>query len=87
MKSISTINPAITENTERLIIKAHTSIIKLKVGMFLDHEVSLPFILLLALQTCWATYQAKNNVWSAPASSALTIVLHRSHNKHTANCH
>jgi len=37
MKSILTINPAITENTERSIIKAHASFIDLKVGVSLDH--------------------------------------------------
>ena len=72
MKSISTINPAITENTECLIVKAGTSFIDLKVGVSLDHGVSLRSISLLALQTCSATLQAKNNVRRAPASTALT---------------
>ena len=43
-------------------------------GVSLGYDVSLRFVLLLALQTCWATFQAKNNVRSAPASSALTIM-------------
>ena len=76
MKSISAINPAITENT---IIKACTSFIDLKVGVSLYHGVSLCFVSLLALRTCWATFQAKNNVRSATASSALTLVLEQSH--------
>ena len=46
----------------------------LKVGVSLDHGVSLHFVSLLALLTCWATFQAKNNVRSAPASTALTQV-------------
>ena len=77
MKSISTINPAITENMECLIIKARTSYIDLKVGVSLNHGVTLCFILLLAFRPCWATFQAKNNVRSAPASSALTLVSHQ----------
>ena len=85
MNSISTINPAITENTECLIIKAHLSLINLKVGVLLDHDALLCFISLLALGTCWATFQAQNNVKSVPASSALTLVSHRSHNACTAN--
>ena len=33
MKSISTINPAIMENTECTIIKAHAPVIDIKVGV------------------------------------------------------
>ena len=55
------------------IIKGHASFINLKVGVSLDHGVSLYFVLLLALQTCWATFQAKDIVRSIPASSALTF--------------
>ena len=55
--------------------------------VLLDHGVSLHFVSHLTLQTCWATLQAKNNVRSAPASSALTLVSHQSHNVHTANHH
>ena len=68
MKSISTINPAITENTECLIVKVCTSFINLKLGVSLDHGVSLCFVSLLALQTYWATFQAKENVKSTPAT-------------------
>jgi len=39
LKSISTINPAITENTKFSIIKAHASFIDLKVGVSLNHTV------------------------------------------------
>ena len=52
MKSVSTINPAIMENTEFLIIKVHTS---LKSGAILNHGVSLRFVLLPALQVLWVT--------------------------------
>ena len=87
MKSISTINPAITENTECSIIKVCTSFIDLKVGVSFNHGVSLRFVSLLAFQTCWATFQVKNNVRSAPGSSALTQVSHQSHNTCTTNYH
>ena len=53
----------------------------------LNHGASLHFVLLLALRTLEAMFQAKNNVGSTPASTALAQVLHRSHNSHTANCH
>ena len=72
MKSISTINPpAIMENMECLIVKEHTSFINLKVGVLLNHDVSLLFVSLLALQILWATFQAKSNARTALASSAL----------------
>ena len=44
----------------------------------------LCFQLLLTL--CRAV-QAKNSVINAPANTALTQVLHRSHNTHATNCH
>ena len=49
------------------------------------HLIMLCFVLLLAFQTCWATFQVKNNVRSALASSAITLVSYRSHNTSTAN--
>ena len=39
LKSISTINPAITENTECSITKVRASSINLKVGVSLNHAV------------------------------------------------
>jgi len=39
MKSISTINPAITINMERSIVKVRASFINLKVGVLLRHDV------------------------------------------------
>jgi len=39
----------------------------------------------LAVRTCYATSQAENNIRSAPASSALTVVLHWSYSELTAN--
>ena len=39
MKSISTINPAITENTECQTIEVCTSIIDLEEGVSFDHDV------------------------------------------------
>ena len=75
MKSTSTINPAIAENTEWSIAKVRL-IYQLKVGVSLNHGVSLRFVSLLAFQTCWVTFQARNNVRSTPDSSALTLILH-----------
>jgi len=49
MKSTSTINPVITENTECLIIKVCALFINLKLGVSPDHGVLLRFILLLAI--------------------------------------
>jgi len=73
MKNISTINPAMTENTECYIVKVCTSFINFKVGVLLDRGVSLRLVSLLALRTCWETFQAKNNVRSSPASCSLEI--------------
>ena len=51
MKSISTINPAIMENTDGTIVKAHTPVIDIKVGVSPRHSVSLRFVLLPGLRT------------------------------------
>jgi len=75
------------ENTECSIAKVHTSFTNLKVGMSRDHGALLRFISLLAVRTCWATFQAKNNLRSALANSSLTLVSHQSYNTRTANCH
>ena len=61
--------------------------INLKVDVSLNHGVSLHFVLLPVLWTCWSTFQAKNNVRSTSVSSSLTLVSHRSHNLCTVNCH
>ena len=87
MKSISTINQAIMENTKCLIVEVHASFINLKVGVSLDHDVSLRFISLLALRTCWVIFQAKNNTRSTLANSTLILVSHQSLNARTANRH
>ena len=39
------------------------------------------------LRTLRVTFQVENSVRSTPASTALTLVSHRSHNAHTTNCH
>ena len=75
------------ENMECLIIKMRALFINLKVSMSLDHGISLRFVLLPAVLTCWVTFQAKNNIRRAPASSALTLVSYPSHNTPTTNCH
>ena len=46
MKSISTINAAITENTKCLIVKAHALFIDLKVGVSLTYGALFRFLLL-----------------------------------------
>ena len=48
-------------------------------------SMTLCFVSLLALRTLWATFQAMNNVRSAPASTTITLVSHRSHNVSTEN--
>jgi len=65
----------------------HAPSIDLKVGVSLDHGVPLCFVSLLALQTLWAPFQAKNNVKSVPNSTAFTLVSHRSKNANAANHH
>ena len=87
MKSISTINPAITENMESSIVEASTPIINLKVGVSLDHCASLCFVSLPVLQTLQEKFQEKNSIKSASTNTALAQVLHQSHNAHTANRH
>ena len=47
MKSISIINPAITENTECSIVKMHVPVINLEVGVLLKVSVLLGCINLL----------------------------------------
>ena len=74
MKSISTINSAITENMKCSIDNAHALFINLKVGVLLDHDASLCFVSLLALRTCWEIFQAQNNVRNTSASSAHTYL-------------
>ena len=76
MKSISTINPAITKNTKNTdgtIIKARAPVIDVKVGV----PVALTWCIITLhfpsrSSNIWLPFQAKNNVASAPASTALT---------------
>ena len=56
-------------------------------GVLLDHGVSLCFVSFLALRTLQVTFHVENSIRSAPASTALTQVLHQSHNARTANRH
>ena len=83
-KSIPTINPAITENIRNVrLLKCapHLSILKWACRLVIG------FVSLLVVRTCRTAFQAKNNVWSTPADSALTLVSHQSHNARTANRH
>jgi len=52
MKSITTINPAISQNTECPIFKAR-AFIDLKVGVSHDHGVSLCSVSLLVFGQCF----------------------------------
>ena len=58
------------ENTECLIV--YTPFIDFKVGVSLDYGVPLCFVLLLALQTLCARFQAKDNIRNAHARTILT---------------
>jgi len=58
MKSIPTINPAITENIQIIQSLKHASFIDFKVGVSLGHG----FVLLLVVRIYWTTFQAKKNV-------------------------
>ena len=71
MKSISTINPAIKENTDGTIVKARAPVIDVKVGVSPWHDVSLRFVSFPGLLMV-GYHSAKNNVTSTPASTALT---------------
>ena len=82
-KSISTINSAITENMECPIINVHASFINLKVGVSLDYYA----LLTSSCSNILCNVPSKNNIRSDPASSALTLVSHQSHNAHTTNRH
>ena len=81
-KSFTTINPAITKNTECSIVSLNYWF---KVGVSFDHGALLRFASLLAVRTCWTMFQAKNNVKSTPACSALSLVYYQSHKACTAN--
>ena len=72
-------------NAQSLWCVPHQS--NFKLGVSLDHNASLFFVVLLAVRTFWITFQAKNNARSTPGSTALTLVLHWSHNACTTNYH
>jgi len=60
MKSISTINPAITENMDGTIVKVHATVIDIKVGVSPNYGVSLHFIWLPGLWTF--SYHCKQRI-------------------------
>ena len=62
------------KNTECSIIKIRAPAINLRVDVLLYHSAPLHFILLPALQTLEATFQAKNNVRSAPVSTSASLM-------------
>jgi len=67
MKSISTIDPAITENMEIMIVKPYATVIDIRVDVSPQHGVSCLF---QALSNIWLTFPAKNNLRSALACTA-----------------
>ena len=77
MKIIPTINPTIMVNMERLIVKTHAPMIDIKVGVSLLHGIYI-FTLYFASSSSnvWLAFQAKNNVRSASACTALAQVSH-----------
>jgi len=87
MKSIFTINLAIMKIWNVRLLKCMPHLLILKVGVSLDHGVSLCFVSLLALHMRWAIFQAKNTIKNSPASSALTLVSHRNQYVCTTNRH
>jgi len=83
MKSISTINPVVMEITECSITNACAPVIN-------RNSAQSGCINVLHFQLFWTlsvTFEAKNSVRRAPASSALIQVSHWSCNAHTANYH
>jgi len=88
MKSISTINPAITENTDGMIVKARAPVIDINVGVLVALTRCIITLCFASRSSnVWLPFQAKNNVTSAPVSTGLTKVSHRSHYTCTANRH
>ena len=81
MKSISTMKPAITENTECTIVKAHTPV-KWMCHLNTVYHYTLFYFQLFDI---WLTFEANNNARIAPACAALTKVWHQSYNARTAN--
>ena len=69
--------------TQSSIVQTRALFIDFKVGVSFGYG----FISLLVVRICWTAFQARNNVWSAPAGSALTLVSHRSPNARTENRH
>jgi len=72
MKSISTINPAITENTDGTIVKAHAPVIDIKVIVITLTQCIITLHFAFRSLNIWLPFQAKNNITSAPARTALT---------------
>ena len=64
MKSISTINPAITENMDGTIVKVCAPVIDIKVGVLVACIITLCFA--SRSLNIWLPFQAKNNTRSAP---------------------
>ena len=83
MKSISTINSVIMENTKGSIIKTGTSVIN-KISRCVAWSLRFTSSY---FEHFWVPLQVKNNVRSTSASTALTQASHQSHNAHITNHH
>ena len=66
-------NPAITENTECFIIKACAPVIDIKVGVSLLTWCITTLHFTISTSNVWLSFQAKNNVRSAPPLLALHL--------------
>ena len=71
IKTISTINPSVTESKERSMVEACAPVIDLKVGVLLSHGVSL----CSTSNPLGSIPIKRNTVRSTLASTALTQVL------------
>ena len=71
-ESISTVNPAITENMECLIVKTCTPDTDKNSGCVARSRYIITLCFHFpAIKTVWATFQTKNSIRRAPAGSAL----------------
>ena len=87
MKSITTATTAITENTECTIVKVHTPVIDIKVGVSTQHGLSLRFASFPAFRTFG--YHSKQKIMQEVPLLALYLpkVSHQSRNAHATNRH
>ena len=86
MKSISTINPAITKNTNCSIVEACSPVIDQN-SECVAQSWRITMFRFQLLRTLWVIFQGKNSKKKFPASSALTkirteAIMHMPHTNH-----